>query len=302
MCRRESENETVGVGGSLADIDDEAEPRKVAELTKEAVPGAVVGETASEALTGEAEGEEIEERDSDAAGEPVAQVLPLTLFRLLRLVDAHAETLDRCDTVGEVVGVGEEASVDWGDALSLGEEEVHGELLWLSASPIEGEASADAEARCVKLIEVVAVDAVDALAERLPDADPKGEAEVDMVAVAALEALAGEAEDERVEDCEGEEAGEAVAQVLLLPLPLLLPLSALLVEAPGDAVAQELPLPLLRLLLLAAALAEADEHCDASEAAGVGEDVRDVKALREALGEGDRGPKTTVSMRGTAAA
>jgi hypothetical protein len=141
------------------------------------------------------------------------------------------------------------------------------------------------------------------LFERLADTDPRREAEVDVVKVAALEALAGEAEDERVEDCDGEIAEEAVAQVLLLLLPPLLLLPAPLLEASEDAVARVLPLPLFRLLLLEAALAEASEDCeDAREAAGVGEDARDVNALREALGDGDRGPNITVSVCGAAAA
>ena len=47
--------------------------------------------------------------------------------------------------------VGVEASVDWGEALILEEEEAHGKLLRLSALPREGEKSAEEDMRAVAL-------------------------------------------------------------------------------------------------------------------------------------------------------
>ncbi len=70
-------------------------------------------------------------------------------------------------------------------------------------------------------LENEAVEEVNALAECEDEGDPQEVAEPTeeavpgaAVALTALEALAGEAEGECVEDCDGEDTVEAVAQVL----------------------------------------------------------------------------------------
>ncbi len=133
MAAVESETEMVGDGDSLAEGDDVAESKGEAEPAKEAVARGAVAVAASEALPGEADREGEEDCDGDATEEAELQGVPLALLRPLLLADGHPDTLGHCEAVGEIAGVVVELSVGWGVMLSLGEEEVQGELLRLSA-------------------------------------------------------------------------------------------------------------------------------------------------------------------------
>jgi hypothetical protein len=147
----ECEHEAVGDGDTLAESDDEAESRREAELTNEAVVRGAVAVAASEALASEAEEVGEGDCDCDMTGEVEEMGLPLTLSQLLLLADAQNEALEHCETVDEGENVGEEVRVSCGEALLHSVEEVEGELVLLSASPREGDKSAEADARRVAL-------------------------------------------------------------------------------------------------------------------------------------------------------
>jgi hypothetical protein len=97
----ECENEAVGDGVTLAESNDEAEPKKEAELTNEAVVRGAVAVAASEMLASEAKGVGEKDCECDMTGEIVEKGLPLTLLQLLLLADAHTEALKHCETVDE---------------------------------------------------------------------------------------------------------------------------------------------------------------------------------------------------------
>ncbi len=127
------EKEPVGDGNSVLDSEDESVSRNVAELTKEAVPKAADAEAASEALTGEADAESVEDCDDEALGVAVGQGLPLMLLQVLILAEALIDALEHSDDDDDTKCVQEGARVGMGVALSLGNKEVLGKLLRLSA-------------------------------------------------------------------------------------------------------------------------------------------------------------------------
>jgi hypothetical protein len=108
----ENEIETVSVGDALPESSDDAESRREGELTKETVANGAVAVTASDALTGEVEGEGVEDFDGEIIAEAVAQGLPLMLLKLLLLADTHLDTLVQYELNCVTDGVGEEANVD----------------------------------------------------------------------------------------------------------------------------------------------------------------------------------------------
>ena len=96
--RLEKEEEAEGKDVPLSENDVDSVPQK------EAV-GGPVAVAASEALTGEVEGEGVKNCDGDVTGEAVAQALSLALSKPLLLADTHPDALGLCEAVGVALGV-----------------------------------------------------------------------------------------------------------------------------------------------------------------------------------------------------